>query len=165
MDKNILLLDDSIESKIINFFINNPNPSDDAVHDFAEENSINKHRLEEEIYKLVSAFLSGGKYQSDGKNLTYDDAELVEGDKIELEHVNKESPYAKYIARRIALDHLAEFDGKHYYTGLIKLEEDIEKKMEIKVGEQTGGHNGNKIDYKNRYLKYKAKYLLMKNKN
>ncbi len=152
MNNNILLLGNTLESKIINFFTNNSNPSDKQVHKFAENNGINKHKLEEEIYKFLSTFLCGGKYQSSSKNLIYDMDELKMGDRVELEHVDKNSSYAKYIARRIALDHLAEFDGKYYYTALDKSEKDLETKME----------GGNDNLYKKKYIKYKNKYFKAK---
>jgi len=43
-----------LKSKITAFFKANPNPDDDKVHAFAEQNGINPHELEEEIYKLVT---------------------------------------------------------------------------------------------------------------
>ena len=45
---------DNIKEKLIAFFKANPNPDDDKVHAFAEQNGINPHELEEEIYKLVT---------------------------------------------------------------------------------------------------------------
>lgn len=151
MMNTILLLDNTRESKIVKFFIDNPNPSDKQVHKFAEDNDINKHKLEEEIYKLLSTFLHGGKYEKSDKNIVYDMNQVNMGDKVELEHVNKNSPYAKYIARRITLDHLAEFDGKYYYDALNKLEKDLETKVEKTM-------DGGDI-YKQKYLKYKKKYV------
>lgn len=157
-----LLADDSLEWKLINFFINNPNPTDSQVHKFAEDIGINEHRLEEEVYKLISTFLTGGKFQSEGEGVVYNPDELKMGDDIELEHVNKDSPYAKYISRRIALDHLAEFKGNHYYSGLIKLEKDLDKKMEEQKG-QLGGNQQIGNQYKLKYQKYKNKYISLKN--
>ena len=45
---------DDLKEKLIAFFKANPNPDDDKVHAFAEQNGINPHELEEEIYKLVT---------------------------------------------------------------------------------------------------------------
>jgi len=45
---------DNIKEKLIAFFKANPNPGDDKVHAFAEQNGIDPHKLEEEIYKIVT---------------------------------------------------------------------------------------------------------------
>jgi mannose-6-phosphate isomerase-like protein (cupin superfamily) len=39
---------------IINFFKENPNPSDDQLHKWAEEKGFNIHRVEEIVYKLAT---------------------------------------------------------------------------------------------------------------
>lgn len=43
-------------NKVIDFFVNNQNPNDEAVHKFAEENNYNPHKLETEIYKLATKY-------------------------------------------------------------------------------------------------------------
>ncbi len=43
-----------VKEKLITFFKANPNPDDDKVHAFAEQNGIDPHELEEEIYKIVT---------------------------------------------------------------------------------------------------------------
>lgn len=45
-------------NKLITFFKNNPNPKDEAVHKFAEENGIEHSHLEEKIYKLLTYLLN-----------------------------------------------------------------------------------------------------------
>lgn len=42
------------------------------------------------------------------------------GINVEYEHLDKNSPFAKFMAERIALDHLAEMPD--YYTKLAKME-------------------------------------------
>ncbi len=46
-----------IRDDVITFFKRNPYPSDKAVHQFANEKGINKHRMEEEIYALLTDLL------------------------------------------------------------------------------------------------------------
>ena len=45
---------DDIRDKIIQFFIDNPDPEDDEVHTFAEELDMSPEELEEEIYSIIS---------------------------------------------------------------------------------------------------------------
>ena len=49
---------EDMQSKVIKFFKDNPNPNDKIVHKFAEDNKIDPHKLEEIIYGLLSTFLS-----------------------------------------------------------------------------------------------------------
>jgi len=58
---NDYLVEGEVEDKIKNFFIKNPSPSDDEVHDFAESLKINTHRFEEHIYKLLGTLLKEKK--------------------------------------------------------------------------------------------------------
>jgi hypothetical protein len=113
-----------IPSLIFEFFSQNPNPKDTAVQQFAENLKIDEHKLEEEIYKLLSTFISGGKSVEQGFDKEVDEEQLKMGMEVELEHVNKESAYAKLIARKIALDHLAEFPDV-YYTKLAEIEKEM----------------------------------------
>jgi hypothetical protein len=46
-----------IHAEIIKWFIENPNPKDDAVHAFAEKLGINPHKFEEHIYMILSDLL------------------------------------------------------------------------------------------------------------
>lgn len=45
--------------KVVSFLKQNPNPSDDAVHDFAEEQGYNVHKLEGYIYRLATQAAKG----------------------------------------------------------------------------------------------------------
>lgn len=109
----------SIEQKIFDFFVNNPNPDDSKVHAFAESNNIEPSQLEEKIYQLISGIVSGGL--SAGKNISNIPEEKIKiGVEIELEHVDKNNPFAYLIARKIAIDHLIE--DINYYEKLIKME-------------------------------------------
>lgn len=48
---------ENVRKKIIKFFKKNPNPSDEEVHDFAENLGMNKHRFEEHIYSLLGSLV------------------------------------------------------------------------------------------------------------
>jgi len=106
-----------LQSKIIKFINDNPNPNDDKVHVFAQSNNINPHELENEIYFLLTSLLMDvGKHKGvpDSK---YDSKELKMGIEIEKEHTDNEA-----IAKEIAKDHLAEISD--YYTRLNKMEKE-----------------------------------------
>jgi len=47
----------SIKDKLIKFFKNNSNPSDNDIHDFAEKEGIDPHDFEEHIYKLLGSLV------------------------------------------------------------------------------------------------------------
>lgn len=56
--------EDNIKSKIIAFFKANPNPDDEKIHAFAEEQGINPHELETNIYALLSEKLTNDSYDN-----------------------------------------------------------------------------------------------------
>lgn len=106
---------------VVSFLVDNPNPSDDVVHDWAESNGHDVDQVEAEIYKVATKyvnFISDGK--ANKKGFTKEDAdpdELAMGIKIEQEHISDTD-----VAEKIALDHLVEI--KDYYTRLKKMESD-----------------------------------------
>lgn len=104
-------------AKIIKWFLKNPYPADDAVHAFAEESGIGPDDFEADIYRVLSSVLSEGF--SKGKDIKHDPSELKMGIEVEYEHTTN-----PLIARKIALDHLAEIPD--YYTRLKRMEEDAE---------------------------------------
>lgn len=106
---------------VFNYFEDNPYPDDTEVHKFAEDNNIEPDKLEEAIYSILSTFISSGLSRK--KDITQDNVDskqLAMGIKVELEHVNPKAPCAKIIAKKIALDHLAEMGD--YYTKLKRME-------------------------------------------
>ena len=114
-----------LTNKIIDFFIKNPYPKDDIVHDLAEELGIDPDDFEGKIYAILSSFLSFGRFNEKGKKESDFDSEQIRmGIEIEYEHTKN-----PIISKRIALDHLAEFPD--YYTRL--------KKMEDEAKEELGG--------------------------
>ena len=71
--------DDNIHSELIKFFINNPNPSDDQIHNFAGELGIEHKILEEKIYSLLTDFIKGIGKHKDIDDSKYDQKELKMG--------------------------------------------------------------------------------------
>ena len=125
-----------MEKAIVEFFKNNPNPSDEGkggVHEWAKRNKYDKHKVEEAIYKLFSVFVkfvvNGRANEKDVREEDVDPKELAIGIKVEMEHTTD-----KETAKRISLDHLAEVPNKNvksdYYTRLKQMEKDMEKALE-----------------------------------
>lgn len=55
-----MITNNDITPRIIEFFKNNPNPSDKKVHAFAQKLGINEHKFEELIYRLMTSYVQGG---------------------------------------------------------------------------------------------------------
>lgn len=104
-----------LHAEIIKWFLENPYPNDDQVHEFAESMGVDSHEFEKNIYSILSSFLSEGN--SKGKDINPDPKELEMGIKVEMEHTT-----SAVISRKIAMDHLAEI--KDYYTRLAKMEKE-----------------------------------------
>ena len=111
---------DQPNKAVVEFLYNNQNPSDEVVHEWAGKKGIAKDKVEEDVYRLattISRFYTKGK--SVKENFTEADADpdqLRMGIEVEQEHTDD-----KATAKRIALDHLAEFGN--YYTYLKHMEE------------------------------------------
>ena len=114
-----------INEDVFNFLKENPNPSDAQVHTFAEKKKYDVHNLEKEIYKLayrfVSFMTSGFATEKGITETNVDSKQLKKGIKIEQEHTKNNSID---LARKIALDHLAEIPN--YYDLIEKMEKGIE---------------------------------------
>lgn len=107
---------EEIQKKIMEFLSNEPSPSDDMIHAFAEKEGIDTHQFEAYIYDILGSILGAGHAKEEG--FTEEDADpdqLKMGIKVEMEHTTN-----PLISKRIALDHLAEI--KDYYTRLDKME-------------------------------------------
>lgn len=114
--------EDKFLTSIVDFFSENPNPPDDDVHDLAEKLGLEPDDFESKIYSVLGSLFGAGN--SIKKKITEKDVdknELKMGMKIEMEHTTN-----KLVAKKIALDHLAEFPD--YYTRLAKMEKEAEKK-------------------------------------
>ena len=107
-------------SVVIDFFVSNPSPNDSVVHNFTKANGLDTHQFESMAYKLAtisSEILRSGKMNESGFDITQIDPEqLSMGMEIEKEHTPNDA-----IAKKIALDHLAEIPD--YYARLAQMEE------------------------------------------
>jgi len=112
---------------IFDFFSQNPQPSDDDFHGFAEAQGYDVHAAEAAAYALAGKyiqFLRGGKSQ--GMDMSQvDENELNMGLEVEAEHSEDMTT-----RKKIALDHLAEIPD--YYTRLAEME------AAAKGGQQQG---------------------------
>lgn len=105
-----------IYQKIVDFLTENPNPSDKEFHKFAEDMGIDEHKMEEYVYSMIGSIFGNGKAMEKGiTEKDVDKKELEMGVKVEKEHTGNE-----LIAKKVALDHLAELPD--YYTRLKKME-------------------------------------------
>lgn len=104
---------------VVQFFVKNDKPSDKAVHELAEDLGHDPSAIEEIIYELAGSFvniLTNGKSVDAGVGEDdVDPDELARGIEVEKEHTSNE-----FIAKKIALDHLAEIED--YYTRLAEME-------------------------------------------
>lgn len=108
--------DSKIYSEIMDFFADNPKPPDEDVHALANKLGIDEHKFEGYIYAILGSILGTGKAKKEKfLEKDADPKELKMGIKVEMEHTKN-----KAIAKRIALDHLAELPD--YYTRLLKME-------------------------------------------
>jgi hypothetical protein len=110
--------ENKIFTTIMDFFADNPKPPDDEIHKLGEKLGLDPDRFEEHIYAILGAILGTGKAKKE--KFTEKDAdkkELETGIKVEMEHTKN-----KAIAKRIALDHLAELPD--YYSRLLKMEKE-----------------------------------------
>lgn len=104
---------EDVFAAIINFFRENPKPEDKKVHELANKLNIDEHEFEDHIYELLGGFIGAGR--SVEKNITEKDVDpkqLEIGIEVEYEHTT-----IKEVAKKIALDHLAEKED--YYSLLV----------------------------------------------
>ena len=125
-------LDNYIESKIIHFFENNPNPNCEQINNFVIGNGLDTNFFQERLYEFISTFICGGK--SYNSLVKYDEEQISKGLSIEKEHVNDNSPFAKYIQEKITKDHLFEsLDKKNpRYNSMLLL---MEKMLDLGITE------------------------------
>lgn len=125
------LEENSLEEKIVDFFKFNPYPSDEKVHNFADNLNIPHDEMERKIYELVSTFLCGGKSFKISTN--YNPLQLEAGIKVEYEHIDRGSKFADLVAEKIVKDHLIE--NKNYYIYLLEMEEKMEEENDKNIEE------------------------------
>ena len=117
---------EKIFDAIIDLFKENPKPEDSVVHELSDKMKIETHEFEDHIYELLGSFIGAG--MSVKKNITEKDVDpkqLEIGIEVEYEHTTN-----KTVAKKIALDHLAEKED--YYSLLVgKGIADEEKAVEL----------------------------------
>lgn len=94
-----------IEDQVLEFFKTKKKLTDTDIHKFSESlGQEEAHQFENVIYKTLQSFLSAGRAFEKGiTEKDVDAKELAMGVKVEMEHTTNPK-----IAKRIALDHLAE---------------------------------------------------------
>jgi len=105
-----------LKEMVAKFFLENPNPNDKQVHEFAEQNNVDPHQLEEVIYDLLTSLMFDVGKHLEIPDEAFDAAQLAVGIEVELEHTDDE-----FVAKQIAKDHLAEIPD--YYTRLLIMED------------------------------------------
>jgi len=119
-----------MEEKIIEFLKENPNPSDDELHDWAESEGLDVHEVETAIYALATKFvnlLTGGKSGGERPEGATDE-QIQKGVKVELEHTSDRD-----VAEKIVYDHMVE--SLDYYDALAEMEKGLEKESSLTVDE------------------------------
>jgi hypothetical protein len=127
-----ILKDENIIQEIFDFIYNNPYPTDDDFHAFAESKDIKPDVIETYVYAILSCFIVGGNYNKKKvDNKTFDQKEVNMGKIVENEHVDADNKnivvkkIVDLIRTRISWDHLA--DNDKYYTqakeGKLQIEE------------------------------------------
>lgn len=110
-----------LREDVIFFLKTNPNPKDADLHAWAEAEGYDIHKVESEIYKLATkfvTFLTNGRANEKGfDEEDADPKELKMGINVEHEHTPDDD-----VAKRIALDHLSELED--YYSKLKIMEGD-----------------------------------------
>lgn len=95
-------------------------PTDDEVHDWAEQNGKDVHEVEAQIYKLAKMHVDTmSEFVQPAKEEDVNPEQLKMGIKVEMEHTDDPKK-----AKVIALQHLAEVPD--YYTKLKKYVEGLE---------------------------------------
>jgi len=109
----------SFENDFMNVVMDTPRFSFDVISSFANERKIDKFDVEEMLYewakKYVQFMKSGRAHDKGIDEVSVDQNELYKGITVEQEHTPNEE-----MAKRIALDHLAEMPD--YYTKLAQME-------------------------------------------
>jgi len=101
---------------LVKFFKENPEPNDEAIHNFAKELKLDPSELETAIYKLLGSLVNLKK--GDMPDDKFDAEQLKMGVKVE----RKEHTDDPDIAKAISKAHLDEIPD--YYTRLLKMEKE-----------------------------------------
>ena len=123
---------EDLKEEVLDFFEAHPNPSDDDLHDWADDEGYDVEEIEEIVYSLLSERLDSDSEEdydeesdeeiegglADGEDPEdYDLDQLLQGIEVEFEHTDDPE-----IALEIVMDHLEEKND--YYDSLSKMEEE-----------------------------------------
>jgi hypothetical protein len=111
------------EAKIRELLKKNPSPSDEVIHELAEEMGIHPSMLEAKVYAMLGKELKTAQKHDHVPDSAFNPKQLAMGIKVEKEHTDDPEK-----AKEISKDHLAEFPD--YYTRLKKMEAEGEKAKE-----------------------------------
>lgn len=134
----------AIHSGIVKFLTDNPHPSDEDIHQFADEHNMEPSEMEERIYSLLHALLKGVGKHNDVPDDDFDPEQLQQGIEIEKEHTNN-----ALVAKMIAKDHLSEIPD--YYTRLIDMEQGARQPNDNFSDSDEANpkdDSGNEVDFK-----------------
>jgi hypothetical protein len=102
-------------SVVMDFLQDNPNPTDDQLHDWADQNGLNIHLVEQHMYflatKLVNLMRGGMMNDASFDIDSVDPSELEMGIEIEMIHTPDPS-----VAKKLAMDNLSQIPD--YYSRL-----------------------------------------------
>ncbi len=112
--------DIDIDKAIFKFFRRYPEPNQDVIDNFLKKENLTLTQFLCLCFKITKSFAGYGNFNESGKVMTdFDINQILKGLKVEREHTN-----CIIMARRIALDHLAECDD--YYDRLELMEKECE---------------------------------------
>ena len=114
---------EEIIKKIKEFFKKNPKPSDDEVHEFAEEMGIDTHKFEEYIYMIMGKMVKEDKFKDIRKELLDDTMKYTgsgEYDKNKVKKLYKIDDPKKFITAFKSLTGAYNYDLPKKLLSLIK---------------------------------------------
>jgi hypothetical protein len=110
--------DVAIDKTMLKFFQTYHDPDQNTINNFLKKENLSLTQFLCLCFKLLNSFASHGRFNESGKNINdFDINQLLKGVKVEKEHTN-----CKIMARRIAMDHLAECQD--YYDRLELMEKE-----------------------------------------
>jgi len=125
--------DKDLKQELVEFLKDNPNPEDELVHEWAEENGYEVDEIESLLYELATDYVESNDPDSEdlipgGKADDVPDEDLpmeqlLKGIKVEMEHTDDPD-----VAKEIASDHIEEFPDGDYYDALAEMEDELKSK-------------------------------------
>ena len=115
---------------VFNYLVKHPKPSDKVFHAWAEKNGFDHDAAEAVAYEMASKFsrlIVGGKSKGQQPKGISKKQEAL-GIEVEKEHASDLD-----VVRKIAWDHLTEYDN--YYTALDEMEAKLEKDTSRTLGD------------------------------